>query len=68
MQAQLAAADAGIVEEVGANCCYAKSDKYWVTDPAGVAWRRITRWTVFRYSAQTRLTSQARRPRAAHRR
>jgi hypothetical protein len=20
------------------NCCYAKSDKYWYTDPTGVAW------------------------------
>jgi len=38
MHAQLAEADAGLVEEVGANCCYAKSDKYWVTDPAGIAW------------------------------
>ena len=28
----------GLVEEIGANCCYAKSDKYWVTDPAGIAW------------------------------
>jgi catechol 2,3-dioxygenase-like lactoylglutathione lyase family enzyme len=38
MHAQLAAADAGLVEELGAHCCYANSDKYWVTDPAGVAW------------------------------
>ena len=38
MHARLAAADAGLVEEPGASCCYAKSDKYWVTDPAGVAW------------------------------
>ncbi len=38
MHDQPAAADAGLVEEIGANCCYAKSDKYWVTDPAGVAW------------------------------
>jgi hypothetical protein len=38
MRAQLAEADAGLVEEIGANCCYAKSDKYWVTDPAGIAW------------------------------
>lgn len=38
MHAQLAAADASLVEEIGAHCCYAKSDKYWVTDPAGVAW------------------------------
>ena len=38
MHAQLAEADAGLVEEMGANCCYANSDKYWVTDPAGIAW------------------------------
>jgi catechol 2,3-dioxygenase-like lactoylglutathione lyase family enzyme len=38
MHAQLASADAGLVEEMGANCCYAKSDKYWVTDPSGIAW------------------------------
>ncbi len=35
---QLAAADRGVVAEMGANCCYAKSDKYWVKDPAGIAW------------------------------
>jgi hypothetical protein len=38
MRDQLAAADVGLVAEVGATCCYAKSDKYWVTDPQGVAW------------------------------
>lgn len=35
---QLVAAGRGVVAEKGANCCYALSDKYWVTDPAGVAW------------------------------
>ena len=25
-------------DERGASCCYAKSDKYWVTDPQGIAW------------------------------
>lgn len=38
MRDQLAAADAALTEEMGANCCYAKSDKYWVTDPQGIAW------------------------------
>jgi catechol 2,3-dioxygenase-like lactoylglutathione lyase family enzyme len=38
MRVQLAAADSGIVEETEANCCYARSDKYWVTDPQGIAW------------------------------
>ena len=38
MRAQLEAADAGMVEENEQLCCYAKSDKYWVTDPTGIAW------------------------------
>ncbi len=25
-------------DEVAANCCYSRSDKAWVTDPAGVRW------------------------------
>src|SRR5205814_8503388 len=38
MREQLTAADAGFVEQTDAACCYARSDKYWVTDPQGVAW------------------------------
>jgi catechol 2,3-dioxygenase-like lactoylglutathione lyase family enzyme len=38
MQAQLLAADAQMVQEKDQACCYARSDKYWVTDPTGIAW------------------------------
>jgi catechol 2,3-dioxygenase-like lactoylglutathione lyase family enzyme len=38
MHAQLEAADAGLIEENEQACCYARSDKYWVTDPTGIAW------------------------------
>jgi hypothetical protein len=38
MQAQLQAADAQLVQENEQPCCYALSDKYWVTDPIGIAW------------------------------
>ena len=38
METQLLAADRKLVAERNADCCYARSDKYWVTDPAGVAW------------------------------
>ncbi|MEX2482420.1 MAG: ArsI/CadI family heavy metal resistance metalloenzyme [Gammaproteobacteria bacterium] len=38
MHDQLQAADAAVVTQTGTACCYAKSDKYWVTDPAGIAW------------------------------
>jgi len=38
LRGTLERADASMVEEKGAACCYAKSDKYWVTDPQGIAW------------------------------
>jgi lactoylglutathione lyase len=38
MHAQLEAADAQLVQENDQPCCYARSDKYWVTDPTGIAW------------------------------
>jgi catechol 2,3-dioxygenase-like lactoylglutathione lyase family enzyme len=38
LHARLEAADASVTAEKNASCCYAKSDKYWVTDPAGIAW------------------------------
>jgi catechol 2,3-dioxygenase-like lactoylglutathione lyase family enzyme len=38
LHANLEAADRAIVAERDAHCCYARSDKYWITDPAGIAW------------------------------
>lgn len=38
IHAHLQQADHAIVAEKGVHCCYAKSDKYWVTDPQGIAW------------------------------
>jgi predicted enzyme related to lactoylglutathione lyase len=38
LKSQLQRADASLVEEMGTTCCYAESDKYWVTDPQGIAW------------------------------
>ncbi|HEX7606664.1 MAG TPA: ArsI/CadI family heavy metal resistance metalloenzyme [Usitatibacter sp.] len=35
---RLQAADAGVMQEKNVSCCYARSDKYWVTDPSGIAW------------------------------
>jgi hypothetical protein len=26
------------LDQAGASCCYAKSDKYWIEDPQGIAW------------------------------
>ena len=35
---RLARADVAVTPQKGANCCYAKSDKYWTVDPQGIAW------------------------------
>ena len=50
MRAQLEATDARMVEENEHSCCYAKSDKYWITDPTGIAWetfRSLSRIPVY---------------------
>jgi catechol 2,3-dioxygenase-like lactoylglutathione lyase family enzyme len=31
-------ADSAFLDEGSTTCCYAKSDKHWVTDPQGIAW------------------------------
>jgi catechol 2,3-dioxygenase-like lactoylglutathione lyase family enzyme len=38
LREQLRTADAAVIDELGSSCCYARSDKHWITDPAGVAW------------------------------
>lgn len=35
---RLAKADRPVVEEKAATCCYARSDKRWIADPAGISW------------------------------
>jgi catechol 2,3-dioxygenase-like lactoylglutathione lyase family enzyme len=39
---QAEAADAGAILDEGETvCCYARSDKHWVTDPQGLAWEHF---------------------------
>ena len=38
LAARLKSAGAQTFDEAAATCCYARSDKSWVTDPAGVRW------------------------------
>ena len=35
---QLDATQSPIEAQEGAACCYARSDKYWINDPQGIAW------------------------------
>jgi hypothetical protein len=38
LRVRLAQAAVSILEQKGASCCYARSDKYWTIDPQGIAW------------------------------
>lgn len=38
IKARLDQAELATLTEAGTVCCYAKSDKHWVQDPAGIAW------------------------------
>lgn len=41
LKARAEAADQAFVDEGATTCCYAKSDKHWVTDPQGIAWEHF---------------------------
>ena len=35
------AADTAVLDEGETTCCYARSQKHWVTDPQGIAWEQF---------------------------
>ncbi len=41
MKTRARAADMALLDEGETTCCYARSDKYWVTDPQGLAWEQF---------------------------
>ena len=62
MRAQFARADRALVEQSGAACCYANADKYWITDPGGIAWEAFhTLDAIPVYGVDTDITPQSRR-------
>ena len=38
IKTRLVAAEADVIEQRSASCCYAKSDKSWTSDPDGIIW------------------------------
>lgn len=38
LREQVAGAQISVQDQPNAECCYTRSDKYWTTDPQGVAW------------------------------
>ncbi|MDL2338552.1 MAG: ArsI/CadI family heavy metal resistance metalloenzyme [Pseudomonadota bacterium] len=41
MKARAEAADMTLLDEGETTCCYARSEKHWVTDPQGIAWEHF---------------------------
>lgn len=41
LKARATAADGALLEEGETTCCYARSDRHWVTDPQGIAWEHF---------------------------
>lgn len=40
LKARAQAADLSLLDEGETTCCYARSDKYWLQDPQGIAWEQ----------------------------
>jgi len=38
LREQVGKAEIAAVHQPNARCCYTRSDKYWITDPQGIAW------------------------------
>ena len=41
LKARAEAADLALGDEGLTTCCYARSDKHWITDPQGIAWEHF---------------------------
>lgn len=60
LRAQMASADQATLAQKGVVCCYARSDKYWVSDPQGIAWELFhTHGPAPLYGNDTHVTERA---------
>lgn len=41
LKARARSADMALQDEGETTCCYARSDKHWITDPQGIAWEHF---------------------------
>lgn len=41
MKARAESADMALLDEGETTCCYARSEKHWITDPQGIAWEHF---------------------------
>jgi catechol 2,3-dioxygenase-like lactoylglutathione lyase family enzyme len=60
LRQQVAEAEIAAFDQPGATCCYARSDKYWIEDPQGVAWETYrTLGEAEIYGVQTKKAAEA---------
>jgi len=60
LKARAESAGAALLDEGETTCCYSRSEKHWVTDPAGVAWEQfhtLASIPVFREAATATATA-----------
>ena len=60
LRKQVADAEIAALDQPDATCCYARSDKYWITDPQGIAWETYrTLGEAEIYGTQTKQSAEA---------
>jgi catechol 2,3-dioxygenase-like lactoylglutathione lyase family enzyme len=62
LKARAEAADMTLLDEGETTCCYARSEKHWITDPQGIAWEHfhtLDNIPVFSEAKPTAATSEA---------
>ena len=68
LKARAQAADMALLDEGNTSCCYARSEKHWVTDPQGIAWEHfhtLANIPVFHEAPVTVAAAQGEAPAAA---
>ena len=61
LKARAQAADMTLLDEGAVSCCYARSEKHWITDPQGIAWehfRTLANIPVFSEKANPEVSSE----------
>ncbi len=65
LKARATNADMVLLDEGETTCCYARSDKYWVTDPQGMAWEQFLPLGPIAVFRETALSASEQAPDAA---
>jgi lactoylglutathione lyase len=60
LKSRAQAADMTLLDEGETTCCYARSEKHWVTDPQGIAWEHFhTLDSIPTFSASAKTVAEA---------